>query len=159
MKLFFIFAWIFSLLVLAAFSDIVANTFNGYKADGALNSPNAAAASISMLFIVVAIIFGLFIRYKKPSQKLQFAIGVVLLIGMLALGIACPIYLGKSGWLAVVYVYIFFAAILPMWILMQPVRQKRESMQRDLNGITIISIITDSKKTDPGESLRPGVFQ
>ena len=119
-KLFFLFAWIFSLLVLAAFSDIVANTFNGYTAEGALNSPNAAAASISMLFIVVAIIFGLFIRYKKPNQKLQFVIGVVLLIGMLALGIACPIYLGKSGWLAVVYVYIFFAAILPMWILMQP---------------------------------------
>lgn len=119
-KLFFLFAWIFSLLVLAAFSDIVANTFNGYTPEGTLNSPNAAAASISMLFIFVAILFGLFIRYKKPSEKLQFGIGVILLIGMLALGIACPIYLGKSGWLAVVYIYIFFAAILPMWILMQP---------------------------------------
>lgn len=119
-KLFFLFAWIFSLLVLAAFSDIVANTFNGYTPEGELNSPNAAAASISMLFIFVAILFGLFIRYKKPSQKLQFGIGVILLIGMLALGIAFPMYLGKSGWLAVVYIYIFFAAILPMWILMQP---------------------------------------
>jgi carbon starvation protein len=119
-KLFFLFAWIFSLLVLAAFSDIVANTFNGYTPEGSLNSPNAAAASISMLFIFVAILFGLFIRYKKPSQKLQFIIGVILLIGMLALGIAFPIYLEKSGWLAVVYIYIFFAAILPMWILMQP---------------------------------------
>ena len=52
-KLFFLFAWIFSLLVIAAFADIVANTFNGFNADGSQNTPNAAAASISMLFIVV----------------------------------------------------------------------------------------------------------
>ena len=73
-----------------------------------------------MLFIVVAMVFGLFIRYKKPSQGLQFAIGVVLLIGMLGLGIACPLYFGKSTWLAIVFVYLFLAAITPMWLLMQP---------------------------------------
>ena len=119
-KLFFLFCWIFSLLVIAAFADMVANTFNGFNADGSLNAPNAAAASISMLFIVVAIIFGLFIKYKKPSQKLQFVIGVVLLVAMLAAGIACPIFLSKSAWLAVVFVYLFLAAIMPMWLLMQP---------------------------------------
>lgn len=79
-KLFFLFAWIFSLLVIAAFADIVATTFNGINSDGSLNTPNAAAASISMLFIVVAMAFGLFIKYKKPSGKLQFFIGVVLLV-------------------------------------------------------------------------------
>lgn len=119
-KLFFLFCWIFSLLVIAAFADMVANTFNGFNADGSLNAPDAAAASISMLFIVVAIIFGLFIKYKKPSQKLQFVIGVVLLVAMLAAGIACPIFLSKSAWLAVVFVYLFLAAIMPMWLLMQP---------------------------------------
>ena len=82
-KFLFLFAWIFTLLVIAAFSDIVANTFNGYAKDGSLSSPNAAAASISLLFIVVAMIFGTFIKYKKPSQTLQFVIGVVLLLAML----------------------------------------------------------------------------
>lgn len=119
-KLFFLFAWIFSLLVIAAFADMVANTFNGFNADGSLNSPDAAAASISMLFIVVAMIFGAFIKYKKPNQKLQFVIGVVLLVAMLAAGIACPIYLSKSAWLGVVFAYLFLAAIMPMWLLMQP---------------------------------------
>lgn len=119
-KLFFLFCWIFSLLVIAAFADMVANTFNGFNADGSLNSPNAAAASISMLFIVVAMLFGLFIKYKKPSQKLQFIIGVVLLVAMLAVGIACPIFLSKSAWLGVVFAYLFLAAIMPMWLLMQP---------------------------------------
>ena len=33
-KLFLLFAWIFSLLVIAAFADIVSSTFNGFDADG-----------------------------------------------------------------------------------------------------------------------------
>ena len=119
-KLFFLFAWIFSLLVIAAFADIVATTFNGINSDGSLNTPNAAAASISMLFIVVAMAFGLFIKYKKPSGKLQFFIGVVLLVAMLAVGIAFPMYFSKNIWLAVVFVYLFLASITPMWLLMQP---------------------------------------
>ena len=119
-KLFFLFAWIFSLLVIAAFADIVATTFNGINSDGSLNTPNAAAASISMLFIVVAMAFGLFIKYRKPSGKLQFFIGVVLLVAMLAVGIAFPMYFSKNIWLAVVFVYLFLASITPMWLLMQP---------------------------------------
>lgn len=119
-RLFSLFAWFFSILVIAAFADMVANTFNGYTADGAKNTPGAAAASISMLFIVVAVLFGLYIKKFKPSGKLQFVIGIVLLFAMLAIGMKFPIYLGKNGWLAVTFVYIFIAAIVPMWILMQP---------------------------------------
>ncbi len=119
-KFFFLFAWIFTLLVIAAFSDIVANTFNGFAKDGSLVTPNAAAASISMLYIVVAMIFGLFIKYKKPSQMLQFIIGIILFVGMLAVGIKFPLYFGKSTWLIVTFIYLFLASITPMWLLMQP---------------------------------------
>lgn len=119
-RLFSLFAWFFSILVIAAFADMVANTFNGYTVDGAKNTPGAAAASISMLFIVVAVLFGLYIKKFKPNGKLQFVIGIVLLFAMLAIGMKCPIYLSKNAWLAVTFVYIFIAAIVPMWILMQP---------------------------------------
>ena len=119
-KFFFLFAWIFTLLVIAAFSDIVANTFNGFAKDGSLVTPNAAAASISMLYIVVAMIFGLFIKYKKPSQILQFIIGIILFVGMLFVGIKFPLYFGKSTWLVVTFIYLFLASITPMWLLMQP---------------------------------------
>lgn len=118
-KLFLMFSWIFSLLVIAAFSDIVATTFNGYTANG-VAAPNAAAASISMLYIAVAILFGLFIKYTKPNQTVMFILGIILFFAMLAGGMAFPIYASKMTWLIIVFAYIFFAAVLPMWLLMQP---------------------------------------
>ncbi|MFR0847056.1 MAG: carbon starvation CstA family protein [Eubacterium sp.] len=61
-KLFMLFCWLFTLLVIAAFTDMVAGTFVG-KGEGITGTAKAyadsAAASISMLFIVVAIVFGL----------------------------------------------------------------------------------------------------
>ena len=119
-RLFLLFAWLFTLLVIAAFTDIVANTFNGFKPSGDLNVPNAAAASISMLYIVVAILFGLFIKYVAPSEKLKLFLGIVLLIVMLAVGIANPLYFDKTSWIFIVMAYLFMASVMPMWLLMQP---------------------------------------
>lgn len=119
-KLFLLFAWLFTLLVIAAFSDIVANTFNGFNKQGMLNTPNAAAASISMLYIVVAILFGLFIKRYQPSQKMEAVVGIVLLFAMLAGGIAYPLYFGKTTWTYVIFIYLFLASVMPMWLLMQP---------------------------------------
>lgn len=119
-RLFLLFCWLFSLLVIAAFADIVANTFNGFAKDGSTILPNAAAASISMLFIFVAIIFGIFVKRFNPNEGVRFVLGIILLVAMLATGISYPIYLGRMEWLYIVFTYIFFAAIMPMWILKQP---------------------------------------
>lgn len=119
-RLFLLFCWVFSLLVIAAFGDIVATTFNGFAKDGSLVLPNAAAASISMLFIFVAIAFGLFIKKFNPSEKVRFVIAIVLLIAMLYVGIDLPIYLDRMTWLYIIFAYIFFASIMPMWLLKQP---------------------------------------
>lgn len=119
-RLFLAFSWIFSLLVIAAFADIVANTFNGFKADGTISAPNGAAASISMWYIVGAVLFGLFIKKFKPNQKVMFISGLVLFFAMLAVGMALPMYAGRMTWILIVFAYIFIAAVVPMWILMQP---------------------------------------
>ena len=119
-KLFLLFSWLFTLLVIAAFSDMVAGTFNGFTVTGAKRSPNAAAASISMLFILGAVVFGLFTKYVKPNQKVEFVAGLVLLLVMLAVGIAFPLYFTKNTWIAVVMVYLFLASVMPMWLMMQP---------------------------------------
>lgn len=119
-RLFLAFSWIFSLLVIAAFADIVASTFNGYKPSGALSTPNAAAASISMIYIVGAVLFGLFLKFAKPKPAVMFISGLVLFFVMLAVGIRFPMYAGKTTWLLIVFGYAFVAAVVPMWILMQP---------------------------------------
>lgn len=119
-KLFLLFAWLFSILVIAAFADMVAGVFNGYTAQGTTSLPNGATATISLLFIGVAIAFGLFIKRRKPSQGWQAVLGVLLLVAMFAVGMACPLYAGKMTWLYVVFLYLYMASCMPMDILMQP---------------------------------------
>ena len=84
-QLFLAFCWLFTLLVIAAFADMIAATFNGFTKTGEQNMPNAAAASISMIYIVGAVIFGLFQKYVKPSSGLQLAVGIAMMIAMLAM--------------------------------------------------------------------------
>ena len=119
-KLFFLFTWLFTLFVIAAFADMVAGTFNGFSAEGVKLSANASAASISILYVFVAIAFGLFLRKTKIGGWKQAVIGILLIVAMLAVGIACPVYLGKTAWIYLIFVYIFFASITPMWLLKQP---------------------------------------
>lgn len=119
-QLFLLFCWLFTLLVISAFCDIVANTFNGFTAQGAEIMPNAAAASISILYMFVAVAFGLYLKYRKPSGTEQLVVGIVLMVAMLWIGIANPIYADAVTWRYVVFAYLFCAAVMPMWLLKQP---------------------------------------
>lgn len=119
-KLFFLFCWIFTLIVIAAFADMVAGTFNGISADGAKLTPNASAASISILYVFVAMAFGLFLKKVKLEGLPKVILGIALIIAMLALGIMFPVYATKTTWIYVVFVYIFFASVTPMWLLKTP---------------------------------------
>ena len=119
-KLFFLFCWIFTLIVIAAFADMVAGTFNGISADGAKLAPNESAASISILYVFVAMAFGLFLKKVKLEGLPKVILGIALIIAMLALGIMFPVYATKTTWIYVVFVYIFFASVTPMWLLKTP---------------------------------------
>ena len=119
-QLFLLFCWLFTLLVIAAFCDMVANTFNGYSKTGAELMPNAAAASISILYMFVAVGFGLYLKYRKPSAGKQFVVGVILMLAMLAVGIVFPIYADALTWRYVVFAYLFAASVMPMWLLKTP---------------------------------------
>lgn len=119
-KLFFLFCWIFTLIVIAAFADMVAGTFNGISADGAKLAPNASAVSISILYVFVAMAFGLFLKKVKLEGLPKVILGIALIIAMLALGIMFPVYATKTTWIYVVFVYIFFASVTPMWLLKTP---------------------------------------
>lgn len=119
-KLFFLFCWVFTLIVIAAFADMVAGTFNGFSAEGAKLAPNASAASISILYVFVAMAFGLFLRKVDLEGWPKVVLGIVLIVAMLAVGIKFPVYATKTTWIYLVFVYIFFASVTPMWLLKGP---------------------------------------
>ena len=123
-KLFMLFCWLFTLLVIAAFTDMVAGTFVGKGvADMAKETSyaNASAASISMLFIVAAIVFGVIQKHvKNMNEGVRAVIAIALLVGMFALGMHFPWYATKSACIYIVMAYLFLASVMPMWLLMQP---------------------------------------
>ena len=121
-KLFMLFCWLFTLLVIAAFTDMVAGTFNGVGLDSAETAyANSAAASISMLFIVVAVIFGVIQKHVgKMNEWVKADVAIALLIAMFAVGMKLPIYASKTAWIYIIMAYLFLASVLPMWLLMQP---------------------------------------
>ena len=123
-KLFMLFCWLFTLLVMAAFTDMVAGTFVGKGVEGMTKTTgyaNSAAASISMLFIVVAIIFGL-IQKKvgKMKEWVRAVVAIALLVVMFIIGMKLPMYATKSTWIYIVMAYLFLASVMPMWLLMEP---------------------------------------
>ena len=120
-KLFMLFCWLFTLLVIAAFTDMVAGTFVAKGVADMAADTAYAAASISMLFIVVAVIFGL-IQKKVGTMKewVRAVVAIALLVVMFAVGMHLPIYATKSAWIYIVMAYLFLASVMPMWLLMQP---------------------------------------
>ena len=123
-KLFTIFCWLFSLLIIAVFADMVSGTFNAFDAKTGALSANAAAngsaGMVSIMFMVFAVIFGFIQKKFNFSGFKEFLIGIVFIVASFAIGIKCPITLGKDGWSYVVFAYIFVAAIMPIWLMKQP---------------------------------------
>lgn len=124
-KMFMLFCWLFTLLVIAAFADMVAGTFNGFPVDAATskvveNTVNGSVASISMLFIVAAVLFGFFNKYVKPKPIVQFIVGLIIFIVIMYLGTVFPIMFDRNIWIFVIFAYIFAASVTPMWALMEP---------------------------------------
>ena len=122
-KLFLLFCWLFCGIVIAAFADMVAGTFNAYGADGALveaAQTNGAAGMVSIMFMVFAVIFGLLQKNLHFTGWKENVISIVFIVLSFVVGAAFPIILGKAAWSYITFVYIFFAAVLPMWLLKQP---------------------------------------
>ncbi len=127
-KLFMLFCWLFTLLVIAAFTDMVAGTFNAFPVDATTGKAvskavfaNGAAASVSMLFILVAVIMGLILKkVTSMNEVVKGVLAVVLIVAMFAVGMKLPLYADKTVWIYVIMAYLFLASVLPMWLLMQP---------------------------------------
>ena len=130
-RLFLLFCWLFCIIVIAAFTDMVCKTFMftpavdaSGAATGAIDFTKSYAAgcagTISILFTFVAIAFGWAQKKFNLTGAAEFVTGVVLMVLMFAVGMQFPVYLDKFQWFAVVMVYLVFAGAMPIQMLKTP---------------------------------------
>lgn len=108
--LFLLFTWATLIIVIAAFSIIVANTF--------VAVPQAGSSSV--MFILLAILFGLAINKLKLNLTASTILGVATLFLMVWLGNTFPLVLSMNTWLYIILGYIAIASVVPVWLLLQP---------------------------------------
>ncbi|NOZ23563.1 MAG: carbon starvation protein A [Planctomycetes bacterium] len=111
-RLFLLFSWSALILVIAAFTNVVAKTFASH--------PSVATASV--LFIGIAIVFGFFVYRRNVPLSVATIIGVLCVAGCVYVGHKgwAQIQLTRDQWIVPILIYIFIASCAPVWILLQP---------------------------------------
>lgn len=115
--LFTIFAYLTLILVVAAFASIVATTFGAVvdeagAIDQAASATNASVAMVSLLFIVIAIVFGFMVYRRNASMAVSTILGVVAIALCMVIGMNFhPIYLTTNTWMIIVGIYITLSLI------------------------------------------------
>lgn len=143
-KLFTIFALLVLLLVIASFVNVVAGTF--FTAEGGFGistSPtgNQTTAMISLLFIVLAVIYGI-ITNRAGVQVLPATImGIIGIILIVVLGLNVGFVMGRVGWIVFIGAYIIIASLVPVWILLQPRDYLSSFLLYAMMAVAIIGIV------------------
>lgn len=149
-RLFLAFTWLFSILVVAAFADVVAKTFDGVN--GASEAANLAGGQVSMtsiLFIGLAVILGFILKSNKFPTTVNTIIAIAFLVGAIALGINMPVFLSAGTWHLIVFIYIAVASIVPVWALLQP----RDYLNSYLLVAMIVAAVAGILLTNPTMNL------
>ena len=123
-KLFCVFAYLTLILVVAAFASIVAGTFAVNPAtdlDSELNLANRRTAMISVLFIVVAVVYGFLTRGRNIPAAANVLSAIAIIVVVVAVGYNFPVIaLDNTTWMYLVGLYILVASVAPVWVLLQP---------------------------------------
>lgn len=127
-RLFIVFALLVLILVIASFVNVVAGTFftaadeAGHVAFGFVSHPNnnQATAMISLLFILLAVCYGVLTNRFGMKTGTATAIGIVGIIAIVTLGLNVGFAMSRTAWIILIGVYIAIASLLPVWIMLQP---------------------------------------
>ena len=140
-RMFLIFAYLTLILLMSAFASIVANTFDGTTSDPSQNLTNGMAASISTLFIAASVILGILMNRFNLSSVSSAVIAVIILLVCIVIGMNCPIYISRDIWFLIQAVYIVVAAVIPVWILLQPRDYLCSFLLYGIIGAAVIGVI------------------
>ncbi|MFH0793641.1 MAG: carbon starvation CstA family protein, partial [bacterium] len=126
--LFLIFVWSALVYVIVAFADVTAGAFvqAAISSEGA--APGPAVATSSAIYLLLAVFMGLALKYTKLGPVRAKMIFLPLVAVAIIVGPYIPIDLsgivpaGKTQqvWGYVLLGYCFVAAMVPVWILLQP---------------------------------------
>ncbi|MCD8121842.1 MAG: carbon starvation protein A [Clostridiales bacterium] len=122
-RLFTIFALLVLILVIASFVNVVAGTFytleGGFGLNGAPTG-NQTTAMISVLFIVLAILYGMITNRFGVRTVPATIMGIVGIVVIVALGLNVGLVMGRMAWIVFIGIYLCAASLAPVWILLQP---------------------------------------
>ena len=153
-RLFIIFSYLTLILVVAAFASIVATTFGAVTDDAgvidkAASATNAQVAMVSLLFIVIAIVFGFAVYRRNVPMGIATIIGVVAIVLIIVIGLNFhPIYLTQKTWMWIVGLYIAVASVTPVWILLQPRDYLSSFLLYAMLFIAIVAVIVSHPSMD-----------
>ena len=125
-KLFIIFALLVLILVIASFVNVVAGTFftaaDAAKTFGFVTNPTGAqsTAMISLLFIVLAIVYGILTNKCGLKTLPATIIGIAGIVLITILGLKFGFAMTRTAWIVFIGLYIAIASLVPVWILLQP---------------------------------------
>ena len=123
-RLFTVFALLVLILVIASFVNVVAGTFFSTAEEGfgivANPTGNQTTAMISVLFIVLAIIYGILTNRMGVGTVPATIGGIVCICLMIVFGLNFGLALSRTAWIVLICAYITIASLVPVWILLQP---------------------------------------
>ncbi len=124
-KLFIIFALLVLILVIASFVNVVAGTFFTAADAGQLGlvlhpNNNQTTAMVSVLFILLAIIYGIITNKAGLKTGPATVIGIIGIVVALVIGLNVGIAISRTAWIIIIGVYIAIASLIPVWIMLQP---------------------------------------
>ena len=145
-KLFIIFALAVLILVIASFTAVVAGTFASggpFISTGAnsTNPANGSTAMTSILFIVIACIFGYFVYRKNAKIGPATVIGIIGIVAIVVIGQFLNLNASRTFWVLFIAVYVTVASLLPVWILLQPRDYLSSFLLYGMMALALVSIV------------------
>ncbi len=146
-KLFIIFALLVLILVIASFVNVVAGTFfSAAGSFGFVGNPNGnqTTAMISLLFIVLAIVYGILTNKCGLKTLPATIIGIAGIVLITILGLKCGFAMSRTAWIVFIGVYIAVASLVPVWILLQPRDYLSSFLLYAMMALALVGIVTSA---------------
>ena len=145
-KLFLIFALLVLILVIASFVNVVAGTFasENWGITTGTVAGTETTAMVSMLFIILAIVYGLLTNKAGLKTVPATIIGIVCILAFLVIGLKVGLAASRTFWIVFIGLYITVASLVPVWILLQPRDYLSSFLLYGMMAVAIVGIFVSS---------------